>query len=439
MRCLLWLLALGVCGLAQESGPPPFRDTAVIPTFRKADPQLRTFETVSHTPADAWLDLLLIRGSPLEKPDQAPGSRFAWSKEEWLGLFFQERERPGRVYQLSLLPNGLWSRGAKVLRASPTELVLALYDGLDRHDVTLKFFLNPRAKALVKRVDFRPFSFLRILKAEGVPPLVAGDTKQFLVVRPSEDDGGFEILSPADAEPIMAGLPVETWTTRDEATLALRPERFSPQRFGPERRFTLEQDKSKSWGREWSAITERTARGSRLYTLPQSTWVDFAAARPNRVRDGHRKESTEFAEEIGPVQYHEDRLWFGKTFYDAEGMTGVGGLGFFDVAERKFTLFSPPQIRDWSVSALLVEPDAVWLGLSHRGEYTTTAGGLLRWDRASEKAHLFPLEDGINAIARYRGKLLIATGEGISVLAGESFEHYMIDQTLQGRLQVVRR
>ncbi|HSW48807.1 MAG TPA: hypothetical protein VLH09_01470, partial [Bryobacteraceae bacterium] len=130
----------------------------------------------------------------MERPEQAPPGRFSWSKGEWLGLFFQERERPERVYQLSLLPNGLWSRSAKVLRVSPTELVLALYDGLDRHDVTLKFFVNPRAKALVKRIDYRPFSFLRILHSDGVPRLIAGDARQFLVVRPSETAGSFDIL-----------------------------------------------------------------------------------------------------------------------------------------------------------------------------------------------------------------------------------------------------
>ena len=124
---------------------------------------------------------------------------------------------------------------------------------------------------------------------------------------------------------------------------------------------------------------------------------------------------SEFAEEIGPVQFYGDRLWFGKTFYDAEGKTGVGGLGYFDVAARQFTLLSPPEILDWSVSALLVEPDAVWFGLAHRGEYSTTPGGLLKWSPASQTARRFPLEAGINAIARYRDRLLLATDEGISV------------------------
>ena len=231
------LIALAACGLAVQAADAPFRDTAVIPAFRRANPQLRDFRTVSSTRVDDSLDLLLVRGSPNESGYQPPLGRFSWDKDEWLGLFLQERALPSRVYQVSLLPNGVFSRTAKVLRASSAELILALYDGLDRHDVTMQFFLNPRAKALVKRIDYRPFSFLRILRPDSVPQLIAGDTKQFLVVRPSEITEGFEILSPAGAKPIIAGLPVETWTTREEESRRLRPERFNPLRFGPEKRF----------------------------------------------------------------------------------------------------------------------------------------------------------------------------------------------------------
>jgi hypothetical protein len=433
------LIALAACGLAVQAADAPFRDTAVISAFRRANPQLRDFKTVSRTRADDSLDLLLVRGSPKESGYQPPLGRFSWDKDEWLGLLLQERERPGRVYQLSLLPNGVFSRTAKVLRASSSELILALYDGLDRHDVTMQFFLDPRAKALVKRIDSRPFSFLRILQRDGVPLLVAGDTRRFLVVRPNEATGGFAILSPEDAKPTIAALPVETWTTRDEESVRLRPQRFNPLRFGPEERFTLEQHKTRPWGREWSAITEQAGGKIRSYPLPQSAYAEFAKARPGRVRDGYRQEGTQIAEEIGPAQFYEDRLWFGKTFYDSEGMTGIGALGYFDIGERKFTLYSPPEIRNWSVSALLVEPDAVWLGLANRSEYTTNPGGLLKWSLASQQAQLLPIEAGINAIERYRDRLLLATDEGISVLTGESFDHYLLDQTIQGRHRVVKR
>ena len=35
-------------------------------------------------------------------------------------------------------------------------------------------------------------------------------------------------------------------------------------------------------------------------------------------------------EEIGPFQLSSNRLWFGLTFYDGEGLTGVGGIQTFD-------------------------------------------------------------------------------------------------------------
>ena len=45
-----------------------------------------------------------------------------------------------------------------------------------------------------------------------------------------------------------------------------------------------------------------------------------------------------FDERIGPWQLTEGTLWFGKTFYDGEGHTGVGGFGYFDAARKAYRL-----------------------------------------------------------------------------------------------------
>lgn len=436
---MLWLALAAAGALAVQSADAPFRDTAVIPSFRQADPALRVFKTLSRTRADDSLDLLLVRGSPRDSGDQFLSGRFAWGRDELLGLFFQDRSRPERVYLICLQHSGLSYREVKVLRASSSELTLALYMERGHPDLTMQFFVNSRAKALVKRVDYRPFSFLRIVGQSGVPQLVAGDTKQFLVVQPDAAGRGFEIRSTAGAKPVLEGLPVDTWTDSQGEFRRLWPERQLPLRFGPEGRFTLAEDQNKPWGRQRNTIREQAGGETRPFTLPQSAWEEFAAARPGRVSDGYRKETAEIAEEIGPARVYGERLWFGKTFYDAEGTTGVGGFGYFDISSRKFVLFSPPEIRDWSVSALLVEPDAVWLGLMRRGEYTAYPGGLLKWNPATGTAQRIPLEAGINAIARHGDQLLLATEEGISVLTGNSLEHYLIGQTAQGRYEVVKR
>ena len=64
------------------------------------------------------------------------------------------------------------------------------------------------------------------------------------------------------------------------------------------------------------------------HPLPQSTYREFARARPKRVTDGYSEDATTIGESVGPYQEGDDGVWFGKTFYDGEGLSGVGGVGF---------------------------------------------------------------------------------------------------------------
>ena len=73
---------------------------------------------------------------------------------------------------------------------------------------------------------------------------------------------------------------------------------------------------------------------------------------------------SEFQDRIGPRAADGDRLWFGKTFYDGEGVEGVGGLGYFDAATSRFEILTSPLIADWSVTAIHVEPEHIWLALA---------------------------------------------------------------------------
>ena len=57
-------------------------------------------------------------------------------------------------------------------------------------------------------------------------------------------------------------------------------------------------------------------------------------------------------------------------------------VGYFDTATRKYTLFSPPEVARYEISAILVEPERVWIALDHFGEdISTSPGGLVRWNR----------------------------------------------------------
>ena len=132
--------------------------------------------------------------------------------------------------------------------------------------------------------------------------------------------------------------------------------------------------------------------------------------------------------EIGPHQLEGSRLWFGKTFYNSEGSTGVGGFGYFDAATATYHLYSPPEIQRWSVSAILVEAHCIWLALYRRGEYGNNSGGLLRWDRETAQVRkLCAIPDVVTHIATSGEVIYLGATNGIITLHGDQFTSYFVE------------
>ncbi len=189
------------------------------------------------------------------------------------------------------------------------------------------------------------------------------------------------------------------------------------------------------YGSEYTVLTE----GAKPYLLPQTGLASWQAARPDDVKGYLHPDQAEIDEEVGPHQWVDGKLWFGKTFYNAEGATGVGGFGFFDTVSRAYKLYAPPAIQRWSVSAILVEPDAVWLALYRRGEYGNYPGGLLRWDRQSGRARLLAMDQIGVAMARIGGSLCMGTNDGLVVMRGDDPSSYLVDRSADGRWEMAAR
>ena len=185
------------------------------------------------------------------------------------------------------------------------------------------------------------------------------------------------------------------------------------------------------------AVHERTGKTARWFTLPQSSYDEFSAARPIRVQGGYSRSITTIEEEIGPWRVVDGTLWFGKTFYDGEGMNGVGGFGSFDTGSRQFIIHSPAEIRDSSVSAMLAETDCIWLGLAHRGEWATSGNGMIQVSYSGEALSRIGLSETVGGISRVEGGLLMATSFGAALFDGQRVRRFFVDQTESGRLRVV--
>ncbi len=167
--------------------------------------------------------------------------------------------------------------------------------------------------------------------------------------------------------------------------------------------------------------------GTKLYPLPQSTYDQYKRLRPNEQRTNSIAAATYSRQEvIGPHQIEGDRIWFGNNYYDGEGDTGVGAFGYFDTSTRQYTLFSPPEVAPWEVSAIFVEPDSVWLGLDRFIEdISTEPGGLVRWDRNTHAARFYPLEFAITKIQRQGEALDLDTRYGHALFQDGNVRRYL--------------
>jgi hypothetical protein len=174
------------------------------------------------------------------------------------------------------------------------------------------------------------------------------------------------------------------------------------------------------------------------HPLPQSTFTDFRRSRPARVRDGYNEKSARIDEKIGPYQSVGNRIWFGKTFYDGEGLTGVGGIGYFDLTSNTYKLLRIPELFDWSVVAMLVDGDSVWSALKNFTEGEGPSGGLLRYDITTSVAHVYPVEDTILKIIRSGDAIATATTNGIYVLKADRFIRYRPEPDISGKFVLVR-
>jgi hypothetical protein len=171
--------------------------------------------------------------------------------------------------------------------------------------------------------------------------------------------------------------------------------------------------------------------------IPQSTYDEFARARPQRVRDGYIRGS-KIEERVGGYQVVGERLWFGKAFYDGEGTTGAGSLGYFDTRTKRFTMFSIPELANWSVSALFVETDVVWMGLATYPEGAARSGGLIRYNLLTRTVTRYDIPDTALTMFRWNDSLFIGTSNGLYILRNNRLTRFRFEPDLDDKFEPVR-
>jgi hypothetical protein len=164
-----------------------------------------------------------------------------------------------------------------------------------------------------------------------------------------------------------------------------------------------------------------------LLQLQQGPPVDYKVVR----------EVAQIEEHVGAYVIADGRIWFGKAFYDGEGTTGVGGIGFFEPASRKYTLLRLPEVAYWSVSTLLVNGQIIWAGLVNHPEGADNPGGLIRHDLTTGKTEKYPVDELILNFVRRQDHLYVVTSNSVYLVKDDRLTRYGIEPDINGKLIIV--
>jgi hypothetical protein len=403
---------------ASAAGLTP-ADHAILDLVRRTTPALREAAIMKRLALNDRFDLVLAIASPAKIYITGHGE-YVWSSQNCIGLFMQERMDASRIFRLATEPGPNDDCYTRVEHMTAQDLVLSCVGEKWSTYDNQKFIYDIRAKALIKHLSYAPFRAARVVQGRRGPQFVMSDTQRQLVV---------EVDS-------VTGVPrVVPASERSIGTPAPPPDPVAE--FGPGKEFRLLQ-KANQYGSAFPVIVERRGQRETLFALPQSDLRTWRQARPDDAKSGLVPNAAEMNEQIGPHQLEGDRLWFGKTFYNGEGSTGVGGFGYFDTLTRSWHIYSPPAIRQWSVSAILVEPDFIWLALYRRGEFGDNPGPLLRFHRTTEQVDVFNTGLTVTHMAVCGDALCIA-GNGLAVLKDGELRTYFVDKTSSGDYRMAAR
>jgi hypothetical protein len=172
------------------------------------------------------------------------------------------------------------------------------------------------------------------------------------------------------------------------------------------------------------------------FPLPQSSTRDVIEMRPHFRASGLTAADIGVGETVGPFQSDRDGFWFGKSFYDAEGDTGIGAIGRLD-GDGRYQFLRIAELRDWSVSAILVDGDIIWAGLTHHGEGHDYSGGLLRHDRRTGRTIVHAVPDIVHTIVRRNAATFVGTDRGVYVVRAGGTTRYRMEPDITGRLVAV--
>ena len=116
----------------------------------------------------------------------------------------------------------------------------------------------------------------------------------------------------------------------------------------------------------------------------------------------------------------------------------MGGPGYFDTRTKRFTVFSIPELVDWSISALLVETDVVWAGLARYPEGAAWSGGLISYNLSTGNVTRYDIPTSRSQCFAETTHCSSAPSNGLYILRNNRMTRFRFEPDLDGKFEPVR-
>lgn len=115
---------------------------------------------------------------------------------------------------------------------------------------------------------------------------------------------------------------------------------------------------------------------------------------------------------IGPYVIKNNKVIFGISFYDGEGSTGIGGVGFYNIDKRKYDIHYIDEIANQSIGKMFLYNNDLWCTLYQGGEGAKYYHGVMKYNIKTKKVKVYDVLGEVDAIVPWKDVVFINTKKG---------------------------
>jgi hypothetical protein len=414
MRLVLMTLFLAAC-LCHAEEPP----ASVQKAFRVRDASLDWYKVIATKPLDADTSVMLAYASPTE-PGRGPGGRLPVFDRDQAGLFVLSRKTNLVRMVVDVFAFAEVDGFPALEQPDHHSIRIHFYSDYGIYNGSRKYFYDLEARKPPVMIRYGILGMTSCAKKNGA--LIYSASYGQWTGNKLEQRFANVTIVPAPDSVTLPGYKVAN--VPESTNPAVRPNSFHV----AGQTLVVENQTPPGQLHVASRVRVVGSNGEQSYPVPIPT------TELNRKMVPEKPRPLEIENDIGPFAFGGRQIWFANSFPDGEGYSSVGAIGTFDASTHKFEMRYLPEIAPWSGSAILLDGDDIWVGLSRRPEGAEYGVGLLRYNKVTGAVTKYAVADLIHTIDRIGDTIYCGTSNGLYIVRGDQVRQFRFEPDETGKL-----